>query len=426
MWPLVARAGQQQPSPKLRVEMDASQPARQPQSATPLASLIDEAERNNPRIVAARLAWQAAEQVPSQVSTLPDPQFTVQQFAVGSPRPFAGFSNSNFAYIGFGVSQDLPYPGKLRLRGEMARRGAVVTEDKFELVRHEVTEKLKTAYFQASYIQQTLRILLRDQKLLAEIEKIAESRYRVGQGNQQDVLKAQLEQTKLLRKLVVTHEEMSVAESRLRQLLNRPAGSPDIVAEPLTETTLPYSVDYLMAHVRTGNPSVDAGQQAVRQQGLQVELAHKDFYPDFNVQYMWQHTAAQFRDYYMLTFGVRIPIHRQRKQEPELAQAVENLNSSRRQYEAQVQQAYFDVKDQFLSAQTGAQILKIYREGLIPQATATFNAGLAAYQQNREDFETLINSFLDVLNLDEEYWQTLAGHEIALAKIEALTGVNLP
>ncbi|MGH9439641.1 MAG: TolC family protein, partial [Terriglobia bacterium] len=321
MWPLVARAGQQQPSPKLRVEMDASQPARQPQSATPLASLIDEAERNNPRIVAARLAWQAAEQVPSQVSTLPDPQFTVQQFAVGSPRPFAGFSNSNFAYIGFGVSQDLPYPGKLRLRGEMARRGAVVTEDKFELVRHEVTEKLKTAYFQASYIQQTLRILLRDQKLLAEIEKIAESRYRVGQGNQQDVLKAQLEQTKLLRKLVVTHEEMSVAESRLRQLLNRPAGSPDIVAEPLTETTLPYSVDYLMAHVRTGNPSVDAGQQAVRQQGLQVELAHKDFYPDFNVQYMWQHTAAQFRDYYMLTFGVRIPIHRQRKQEPELAQA---------------------------------------------------------------------------------------------------------
>ncbi|MGH9439893.1 MAG: TolC family protein, partial [Terriglobia bacterium] len=155
-------------------------------------------------------------------------------------------------------------------------------------------------------------------------------------------------------------------------------------------------------------------------------LAHKDFYPDFNVQYMWQHTAAQFRDYYMLTFGVRIPIHRQRKQEPELAQAVENLNSSRRQYEAQVQQAYFDVKDQFLSAQTGAQILKIYREGLIPQATATFNAGLAAYQQNREDFETLINSFLDVLNLDEEYWQTLAGHEIALAKIEALTGVNLP
>src|SRR5215472_3799204 len=71
----------------------------------PLAKLMEEAERNNPQILAARHAWRAATQVPSQVSTLPDPQFTVQQLAVGSPRPFAGFSNSDFAYIGFGVSQ---------------------------------------------------------------------------------------------------------------------------------------------------------------------------------------------------------------------------------------------------------------------------------------------------------------------------------
>jgi len=117
----------------------------------PLAALIEEAERNNPQIIAAKHGWRAATQVSSQVSTLPDPQFTVQQFAVGSPRPFAGFTNSDFAYIGFGISQDLPYPGKLRLRGEVAKRDAEVERDRVEATRRLVIERLKAAYFQLAY-----------------------------------------------------------------------------------------------------------------------------------------------------------------------------------------------------------------------------------------------------------------------------------
>jgi len=163
----------------------------------------------------------------------------------------------------------------------------------------------------------------------------------------------------------------------------------------------------------------------VRRQGLQLELARKDFYPDFSLQYMWQHTAEQFRDYYMLSFGVRIPIHRGRKQRPEVAQAAEELNRSRREYEGQIQQSFFDVRDQFLQAETAARILRMYREGLIPQAAGTFKAGLAAYEANRQDFETLLTSFLDVLRLDEEYWRTLLDHETAVARLEQLTGVTL-
>ncbi|MGH9431803.1 MAG: TolC family protein [Terriglobia bacterium] len=426
LWPLAARAGQQQPSPTLPLEMNAGQATSQLPSAIPLTSLVEEAERNNPRIIAARRAWQAATQVPSQVSTLPDPEVAIQQFSVGSPRPFAGFTNSNFAYVGFGISQDIPYPGKLRLRGEIATRDAAVDRDQLQLVRREVIEQLKATYFQLSYIQQTLGILYRDQKLLAEVEKIAEARYRVGEGNQQDVLKAQLEETKLLPEIALHHQEMGTLEARLKQLLNRAADSSDLTAETLTETPLPYTVDQLMAHIRSGNPNVEAEQQMVRQQGLQVALAHKDFYPDFNVRYMWQHTAEQFRDYYMLTLGVQVPIHWRRKQRPHLAQEVEKLNSSRRSYEAQVQQSYFDVRDQYLAAETDAHVLTIYRQGLIPQAAATFNAGLAAYQTGREDFQTLLDSFLDVLNLDVEYWRTLTGHETALAQLEELTGLTLP
>jgi len=405
------------------------QPGQQPietQSAVTvsLALLIAEAEIHNPDVLAARHAWKAETQVPSQVSTLPDPQFTVQQFAVGSPRPFAGYSNSDFAYLGFGISQDLPYPGKLRLRGEIAQRDSAAAQERYEAVRRSVIAQLKVTYFRLAYELQELAILEQDGKLLGQIAEIAETRYRVGQGNQQDVLKAQLEKTKLLRDEEMHHQEHYSLQAKLRQILNRPANLPDILPEPLTETPLNYTVDELLENIRAQNPDVRAQEEMVRQQSLQLKLARKDFYPDFNVQYMWQHTGDQFRDYYLLSFGVRVPIYRSRRQRPEVAQAAEELNSSRREYESRVQQSYFDVRDQYLRAETAERTLRIYREGLLSQAAGTFKTGLAAYEGNREDFETLVNSFLDVLHLDEEYWRTLLDHETAIADLEQITGVN--
>jgi cobalt-zinc-cadmium efflux system outer membrane protein len=97
-------------------------------AVSPLSELLVEAEKNNPQIEAARQGWQAAKQVPTQVSTLPDPQFNLQHVSVGSPRPFAGYTNSDFAYLGLGISQDIPYPGKLRLKGEIAKREADVSQ----------------------------------------------------------------------------------------------------------------------------------------------------------------------------------------------------------------------------------------------------------------------------------------------------------
>lgn len=392
---------------------------------TPLSVVLDEATRNNPDILAARRGWHAATQVPSQVSTLPDPQVTVQSFSVGSPRPFAGFSNSGFAYIGLGVSQDFPYPGKLKLKGEAAQQDAAISRDKLDAVRRSVLQQVKEAYFQTAYIQQTLEVLDRNGKLLDQIEKIADARYRVGQGKQQEVLKAQLEKTKLLREFAHHHELMGTQQALLLKLLNRPPGSPEITTEPLVETPLRYTSDELLEKVRAQNPEVATQQEMVKKQSLQVEMARKDRYPDFSIQYMWQRTGPSFPSYYMLTFSARLPIYRRRKLNPEMTQAVEELNRSQREYESQVQTAYFDVRNQYIAAETASQMLKIYREGLIPQALATYQSGLASYQTGSLDFESLFSTFLDVLNFDGEYWKTLMEHETALARIEQVTGVPL-
>src|SRR5882672_8316222 len=198
------------------------------QGVTSLQDLLKEAEQNNPQIQAARHGWESAKQVPSQVSTLPDPQFTAQQVNVGSPRPFAGYTNSDFAYFGLGVSQDFPYPGKLRLRGEMAKRDADVAQEQYESVRRSVLAGIKSAYFQLSYLSKTLGILESDGELLQQVEKAADARYRSGMGNQHDLLQAQLEQTKLLREITMHHLEVARLEAHIKQLLSRAQSSPDI------------------------------------------------------------------------------------------------------------------------------------------------------------------------------------------------------
>ena len=391
---------------------------------TSLHELIQEAETKNPQIAASVHASQASRDVPRQVSALPETQLSVQQFSVGSPRPFAGYSNSDFAYIGFGVSQDLPYPGKRQLRARVAEHEADSMEAQSDSLRRTIVGDLKNAYFQLAYIQQTFDVLLKSDQLLTQVQGAAEARYRVGQGNQQDVLKAQLQHTKILQEIAHHHQEEGQLEAQIKRLLGRPQESADVVTEALAARTLPFAVGELLDKARLQNPDLHSKEASIHEQETKVELAHKNFRPDFNVGYTYEHNASQFRDYYMATFGIRLP--NRGRQKAELAEAQQNQLRAERELDAESQRVLSEVQQQFVLTTTSAERLKIYSDGLIPQAEATFQSGLAAYQSNRQDFESLLSAFLDVLNLDLEYRNELVEHESAFAELEQLTGVDLP
>jgi outer membrane protein TolC len=348
----------------------------------------------------------------------------LQHLSVGSPRPFAGYTDSNFAYIGLGASQEFPWPGKRALRAQVAGAQAEAMSAQSGAVRRLVIEQVKVSYFKLAYLQATLGILRRDDKLLSEMEQIAESRYRVGQGNQQEVLKAQLQHTRILQEITLHHREQGQLQAQLKQLLARAQDSPDIVTEPLRERTLPESASELLRQARENNPEINAREQLVKRAGLQTDLARKEFRPDFGLQYMYQNTDRKFRDYYMLTFTVTLPNRGRRS--AELAEATENRQSAIAELNVEVQRRQAEVQDQYVIAQASAEQLKIFREGLMPQAEATFRAARAAYQANRQDFETLLSSFRDALDFGEQYQKELSEHESALARLESLTGVTLP
>jgi outer membrane protein, heavy metal efflux system len=393
-------------------------------NATPLSVLIDEAKKNDPAIHVAESAAKAATFGPSQMSTLPDPHFTLQQFSVGSPRPFAGYTNSDFAYIGLGVSQEFPYPGKLKLRGAVADRDADAVKAHVEVVLQDEIETLKTTYFHLAYLQQTLGILQQNAALLQQIEQQAGAHYSTGQGNQRDVLKAQLERTKILREISMHHQLVGEDQAVLKRILRRSQDSPDIIPEPLSATFLRYTASELLNEVRGQNPNVQEDGAMVQRNQTAVELAQKEFRPDFEVSYMYENTDRKFRDYYMLSFSVNLP--RRKPRQAALAQAQVNVERAQQEQDAQVQAVLAEVQKQYVTIKASEEQLLIYRDGLIPQAQATIQAGLASYQSNRTDFESLFSSYMDVLNLDLEYQQTLLDHDTAIGHIERLTGVTLP
>ena len=392
---------------------------------TPLSELLKEAGQNNPQIQAARQGIRAAREVPAQVTALPDPMFQIQQVNVGSPRPFAGYTNSEFAYVGLGASQDIPYPGKLRLRGEIAKRDADIAGSRADSVSLDVLAEIKTVYYQLAYLAQTLTILENDREILKQVELAADARYRSGMGNQQDILQAQFQQTKLLRDISMHHLEVGKLQARLKQLVSRSQTSPDIDPVPLRESPFEMPFEGILAAAQSQNPDLAVMQHTIDRQALQVDAARKDFKPDFNVQAMWQRTdPTQFRAYYQITFGVKFPLH-YAKQRAELAQAQAELSRARSDRLAQSQQLAADLREQYLIAEQSAELLKINREGLIPEARTGLQAGLASYQNNRQDFQALLTSYLDILRLEQENLQTLADHETAIARLEQMTGLSL-
>jgi len=391
---------------------------------SPLATLVEEAQHNNPEIQAATHGAQAAGHAAKQAGALPDTQIMLQHLSVGSPRPFAGYTNSDFAYVGLGASQEFPWPGKRALRTQVAeaQAGAMLTQS--GAVSRTVVEQVKMTYFKLAYLQATLDVLQRDDKLLGEMEQIAESRYRVGQGNQQEVLKAQLQHTRILQEINLHHREQGQLQAQIKQLLARAQDSPDIVTEPLRERSLHGTASELLQQARQNNPEINARERLLQRADLQTELARKEFRPDFGLQYIYQNTDRKFRDYYMLTFTVTLPNRGRRR--AELAEATANRESATAELNAEVQRRQAEVQDQYVMAKTSAEQLRIFREGLMPQAEATFRAAMAAYQANRQDFETLLSSFRDALDFEEQYQKELSEHESALARLESLTGVTLP
>ncbi len=383
-----------------------------------LAALIKEGLEHSPRIAAARLHWQAQAKVPIQAATLPDPQLLLQPFSVGDPWPGAGLTSSDFAYTGFGASQAIPYPGKLRLASAAAEKDAQYARQQYQAARREVAAKIRESYFELFYHTKLLEVLDLTGDELGRIAEVAESHYRVGRGSQHDVVNAQLKRTGILKDLAMHHQEEHQVNLRLKALLGRGQDSADLEIGEVKPSRIELSAPRLRALARARAPELQLLRITRQGDADRLELARKGYAPDFNVGYMYQKTGPGFRDYFMLTLGATVPLYFWRKQTPAIKQAGLELEAAGQNEAEGVLEVSADAESVLVALRTADRILEIYREGLLPQGRNSVDSAFAAYRVDKADFQTLISAVIDLLNLQQEYYRTVADHEIDVARIE--------
>ncbi|PYS13514.1 MAG: hypothetical protein DMG15_10905 [Acidobacteria bacterium] len=349
--------------------------AQEQPRVTLLQELTAELEKNNPEIRGARFRFEAATKRPSQVGTLPEPKLTLANVGVG--QPFSRLHVSEFAYRGIGFAQEIPFPGKLGLAAEEAEREADSERQNYRSIVLEKTSQLKTAYYDWYFVTKSIEITTKNRDLLDRLEQIARARYAVGKGIQPDVLKAQVEVSGLAQQLELLEQKKLITEARIRSLLNSevPLGRPS----DIRQTAMPLQLDSILQIVENRSPRLQSEQAMVQSRAVAIDRARREYRPDFNVAFQWQHTASGFPDYYMATAEIKLPVYFGRKQRLGVEEAQARFQEARENYQAARQDLVFAAKDKYFTAMTSEKLLALFQSGIIPQSSTALESALSGY-----------------------------------------------
>lgn len=381
----------------------------------------------NPGLAQIRARAEAMAAIPSQEGTLPDP--TLSFGALWLPTA-SGLSldRDDFTMLEVGVSQAIPFPGKLALKQKAAGFEAEAAAHTVEEARLRLARDVNIRWWQILSVHRSLLVIADTERLLQQLVEIADTQYRVGEGFQQDVLSAQLELARLVQ-LKARHIGLHRAEmARLNALLNRPADSP---------LPLPDAVDTRLPDIRSDADLREQGEQsrpllAERRSALdaarsRLELAKKDFYPDFTLG-----TAYAFRqntpsgqsrsDFASFQLSMSLPIYADRKQ----AKAVDQRNAEwlRERYaldEAQ-RETQSEISASLALYQSNREQFRQFEGGVLPLAQQNVTAALTAYQVGKAGFPDVIRAENTWFAYRMQYWQVLAEAHQALAQLSAAVG----
>jgi cobalt-zinc-cadmium efflux system outer membrane protein len=410
-----------------------STPSRaQSQSNLPpdLQTLVNEALKANPEIKQRYQLKAAAQEAVRPAGTLDNPQ---AGFGIlNLPTDTWSFAQEPMTQKSFSLSQKLPFPGKLRLRSEVAAEQAraddLVYKDKLNEIRALVIQR----YWNLALAYSGYDITEHNKQFWEQVVKAAETRYSVGQGRQSEVLQAQVELGNYLNRLLQWRQRQESVAADLNALRSRPPQTPVPKPQALKIRPLTLKLDDLLARAK-GRPQLEALKALISRQEKAVALARKDYYPDFNIGVAYglrenldppqQRNQA---DFFTTTFMMDLPIWRASKIEPKIREQVERKGAAREAYQSFWDRLGAAIKDRFVKLQRLHHQITLYDKGIIPQAQQAASAALADYSVGLMDFARMYQNQIAAYNAQLALQEFLKDFEENWAELEWLVGAELP
>ena len=384
------------------------------QEADPvLDGLVSEAVQRNPDLLALQEAVLAARARPDQARALSDPMLSVVYTNDGWSPSLGTQDMTTLALMG---SQDLPYPGKRRLRGDVAAREADQVEQQLERVRLGVVAAVKRAYYDLVLSREVLDLVREQEQVWQQIEGVARARYAVGQGAQPDVLRVQIEVTRVEQLRAEQEAEGRIRVAELNRLTDRPAASPVETRARLVLRPIEEDLDRAVGRLSGISPELKNAAVAQERASLLVALASKQFKPDFSVQagYMNRGGLAPMGQ---AGVGVSLPLYRKRLSSG-VAEAEAQVRASARLADSVRLQLRFRTEQRLAQLEATQKIARLYGQGIIPQDRMAVDAALANYQTGKLPFIAVLEALTTLYNDRATHLALLANHERIRTSLE--------
>ena len=391
-----------------------------PLQAGVLDQLVDEALTNNPALAASRARWQQATYKGPQVGSLKDP---VISFA------FSNYPNDNLSahetpMTGneLKLAQAFPFPGKLENRSSLANEKARWFEAVYQDKHFQVARKVKDAWYRLYFKEQAIVVIERNLALVDDIIRLTVVRYETGSGLQQDVLKAQVQRSRLMERLMALRQQSSVIQAELNRLVNRPSSGTYDAPEELELVTIEQSLEAFQKAGSEKRPLNSAYQSLIKRYRFQKKLAELDDYPDVTLWASWRFRDDELpddgSDFVSAGVSFNLPVYRE-KRRAATSEAMAGLRMAERQSEDFQNSVAQSIQNAYARMEETRQQTELYRGGIIPQTSQSFQATLGSYQVGKVAFMSLLDALMTTYQAEMEYYRVSSEYMRSLAWLES-------
>ncbi|RLJ22723.1 transporter [bacterium endosymbiont of Escarpia laminata] len=383
--------------------------------------------QDNPGMAEVQARADAAAQRPGQVGALPDPVLSLN--AANLPLDSFDLTQEAMTQLQLGISQKLPWPGKLELRAEAARLTALGKQDAAREARLMLARDVRRSWWNLFYLDRALATVEDNQSRLRSFVQVVQAKYRVGEGSQQDVLLAQVELSGQLERAVRLRGMRRSEAARLDALMGHPDDSSvELPSNDPPELLNLEAVEVWLQQALAERPLLSMKQYTLDASGRRLELARKGIYPDFTLKGAYglrggnNPDGSSRSDFLTLGVSLNLPIFQGSKQDREVDQrnsermeARYALDDARRKIREQVERALADYAQ-------GREQARLLLKGIIPQTEQAVASMLAGYQVDKVDFLTLVRTQIKLNNFRIAYWKALSQAKQAEARLLAAVG----
>jgi cobalt-zinc-cadmium efflux system outer membrane protein len=387
-----------------------------------LDAALTEALASNPELIALRRQFEAAQQRPAQERFLAAPTLEAQiwQWPINTLNP----ANTNMYMFMF--SQDIPGPGKRRLREAVVAKEVELAETDIAVQARGVVERVKRAYAELFLARKAIEVHHGSIDLLRQLADVAQAKYTTGRISQQDVLKAVVELSRVHDHLITLDEQAQLAEAQLNTLLDRPGGAAiGPLADPHERVLLP-AADALQQLAIAHQPEVMMARLGVERAEAQLAVVNREYNPDFFAMggYM---LMPKDRDAWMGKIGITWPNApwSRRRLNAQRAEATADIASANARVRAVENQLRLAVQQAYVRVKAAEQRAALLRTTVLPQSEQTLEVSRVAYQTDRVDFLAIIDNERVWLDTQLDYYRALSDLEQALAELERAIGTDI-